>query len=203
MLRKVTPNEMSELFIIFPTFICLLGIACSQKPPYGSSRQVPLEAGARSLHPTLLVLTPPYMLVQASGDLTRPRSLFSEILTNHWPLLFIRQVVSDSSSTQCIAAHQSSLSLTIFWSLPKFMSIESAMPSNHLILCHPLLLLPSIFPNPGAHTWRFWLNGSVCGITQSHVFLKIFQNVYNGHPDLGTTVSIRNHTLKFLHDSGN
>ena len=33
------------------------------------------------------------------------------------------------------------------WSLPKLMSIESVMPSNHLILCHPLLLLPSIFPN--------------------------------------------------------
>ena len=37
-----------------------------------------------------------------------------------------------------------SLSLTISWSLPKFMSIESVMPSNHLILCRPLLLLPSI-----------------------------------------------------------
>ena len=33
------------------------------------------------------------------------------------------------------------------WSLPKFMSIQSVMPSNHLILCHPLLLLPSVFPN--------------------------------------------------------
>ena len=33
------------------------------------------------------------------------------------------------------------------WSLPKFMSIESVMASNHLILCHPLLLLPSIFPS--------------------------------------------------------
>ena len=41
---------------------------------------------------------------------------------------------------------QFSLSLTVSWSLPKFMSIESVMPSNHLILCHPLLLLPSIFP---------------------------------------------------------
>ena len=42
---------------------------------------------------------------------------------------------------------QFSLSLTISWSLLKFMSIESVMPSNHLILCHPLLLLPSIFPS--------------------------------------------------------
>ena len=39
------------------------------------------------------------------------------------------------------------LSLTISWSLPKFMSIEPVMPSNHLILCHPLLLLPSIVPS--------------------------------------------------------
>ena len=43
------------------------------------------------------------------------------------------------------AAHQASLSFTIPWSLLKFMSMESVMPSNHLILCRPLLLLPSIF----------------------------------------------------------
>ena len=45
------------------------------------------------------------------------------------------------------AAHQASLSITNFRSLPKLMSIELVMPSNHLILCHPLLLLPSIFPS--------------------------------------------------------
>ena len=43
------------------------------------------------------------------------------------------------------AAHQPSLSFTISRSLLKLMSIEWMMPSNHLILCHPLLLLPSIF----------------------------------------------------------
>ena len=43
-------------------------------------------------------------------------------------------------------ACQASLSITNSWSLPKPMSIESVMPSNHLILCLPLLLLPSIFP---------------------------------------------------------
>ena len=48
-------------------------------------------------------------------------------------------------ATSWIAACQASLSFTISWSLLKFMSIESVMPSNHLILCHPLLLLPSIF----------------------------------------------------------
>ena len=45
------------------------------------------------------------------------------------------------------AAHHASLSFTIPQSLLKLMSIESVMPSNYLVLCHPLLLLPSIFPN--------------------------------------------------------
>ena len=45
------------------------------------------------------------------------------------------------------AAHQASLSFIISWSLLKLMSFESMMPSNHLILCHPLLLPPSIFPS--------------------------------------------------------
>ena len=49
--------------------------------------------------------------------------------------------------TPWTAAHQASLSFTISQSLLKFMSIESVMPSNHLILCHPLFLLPSIFPS--------------------------------------------------------
>ena len=49
--------------------------------------------------------------------------------------------------TQWTAAWQASLSITNFWSLPKLMSIESVMPSSHLILCRPLLLLPSIFPS--------------------------------------------------------
>ena len=47
----------------------------------------------------------------------------------------------------CTAACQASLSITNSWSLPKLMSIKSEMPSNHLILCHPLLLLPSVFPS--------------------------------------------------------
>ena len=47
------------------------------------------------------------------------------------------------------AAHQVSLSITNSWSLLKFMSIESVMPSNHLFLCHPLLLPPSNFPSIG------------------------------------------------------
>ena len=49
--------------------------------------------------------------------------------------------------TPWTAAHQASLSITNSWSLLKLMSIESVMPSNYLILCRPLLLLPSIFPS--------------------------------------------------------
>ena len=50
-------------------------------------------------------------------------------------------------ATPWTAAHQASLSITNSRSLPKLMSITSVMPSNHLILCRPLLLLPSILPS--------------------------------------------------------
>ena len=50
-------------------------------------------------------------------------------------------------ATPWTTAHQASLSITNSWSPPKLMSIESVMPSSHLILCRPLLLLPSIFPS--------------------------------------------------------
>jgi len=60
---------------------------------------------------------------------------------------FSRSVVSNSLRHPWTAACQASLSITNSWSLSKLMCIESVMPSNHLILCRPLLLLPSIFPN--------------------------------------------------------
>ena len=65
------------------------------------------------------------------------------------------------SPTPWTAAHQASLSITNSESLPKLMSTESVMPSNHLILCHPLLLLPSIFPSI-----RVFSNESVLHIRQ-------------------------------------
>ena len=49
--------------------------------------------------------------------------------------------------TPWTAAHQTSLSITNSWSLVKFVSIESVMPSNHLILCYPLIFLPSVLPS--------------------------------------------------------
>ena len=62
-------------------------------------------------------------------------------------------------STPWTAAHQASLSITNSRNLLKLVSIESMMPSNHLILCHPLLLLPSIIPSI-----RVFSNKSVIGI---------------------------------------
>ena len=77
-------------------------------------------------------------------------------ISSAWLLLaFVIQLLSHVQlfATPWPTAHQASLSLTISQSLPKLISIESMMPSNHLILCCPLLLLPSIissvrvFPN--------------------------------------------------------
>ena len=71
--------------------------------------------------------------------------------SNQWILKEISSVQSLSCvrlfATPWTATRQASLSLTDSWSLLKLMSIESMMPSNHLILCHPLLLLPSILPS--------------------------------------------------------
>ena len=63
---------------------------------------------------------------------------FSSVQLLSWVLLFV---------TPWTEAHQASLSITSSWSRPIPMSIKSVMPSNHLILCRPLLLLPSIFPS--------------------------------------------------------
>ena len=59
---------------------------------------------------------------------------------------FSRSVMSDSA-TPWTAACQASLSITNSQNLPKLMTIMLVMPSNHLILCHPLLLLSSVFPS--------------------------------------------------------
>ena len=91
-------------------------------------------------------------LIPPTRDGTRVQGIVRQIL-NHWT----REVPQFSSvqslshvqlfATPWTAARQASLSITNFRSLLKLMSIESVMPSNHLILCHPRLLLPSIFPS--------------------------------------------------------
>ena len=78
--------------------------------------------------------------------------------TIEYSVHFSRLVLSDFA-IPWIAACQASLSITNSQSLPKPMSIELVMPSNHLILCHPLLLPPSIFPRI-----RFFSNESVLPI---------------------------------------
>ena len=77
-----------------------------------------------------------------------------------------------------IAVCQASLSFTVSRSLPKFMSIESVMPSNHLVLCHPFLLLPSIFPSI-----RVFFNESVLHIRWPKYWsfsFSISPNEYSG-----------------------
>ena len=79
--------------------------------------------------------------IDAEKHLTKPNSLL------WWSSV---RSFTQSCLTLCepwTAAYQTSLSITNFWSLLKFMSIKSVMPSNHLILCCPFLLLPSIFPS--------------------------------------------------------
>ena len=75
----------------------------------------------------------------------------SSEIAPQWFVVAVVVVQSLGRARLCLtpwtAAHQASLSFTIYQNLLKLGSIESVMPSNHLILCHPLLLLPSIFPS--------------------------------------------------------
>ena len=81
--------------------------------------------------------------------------------------------------TPWTAAHQASLSFTISQNLLKLMSIESVMPSNHLILCFPLLLLPSIFPR-----FRVFSNESVLRIRWSKYWSFSFSIKYLPDPEI-------------------
>ena len=82
-----------------------------------------------------------------------PKDLLSEGLPQNFHLQKIQYLFSSVQLLNCvrlfatpwITAHQASLSITNSWSSHKLMSIESVMPSNHLILFHPLFLLPSVF----------------------------------------------------------
>ena len=97
---------------------------------------------------------------------------------------FSRSVVSDSA-TPGTAAHQVFLSTTNSWSSLKLTSIESVMPSNHLILCRPLLLPPSIFPSissvqfssvaQSCPTLCYPMNHSTPGLPVHHHLLEFTQ----------------------------
>ena len=85
------------------------------------------------------------VLVQFSSVqlLSRTEQLFLTVLNSSEQLFVNGRLFV----TPCTAAHQASLSITNSRSSLKLMSIESVMPPSHLILSHPLLLLPSIFPS--------------------------------------------------------
>ena len=76
------------------------------------------------------------------------------------------------------AACQFSLSFTISLSLLRFMSIESVMVSNHHILCHPLLILPSIFPS------------IMVGLHESHGMTPMSQHVISGSQSIGASSKV-------------
>ena len=131
------------------------------------------------------------------------KRIFSDLLTvsldtGKLPRLQMEVQFSSVQSLSCVqlfattwtAACQASLSITNSQSLLKLISIESVMPSNHLILCHPLLLLPSIFPSirvfsnesvlhirwPKYWSFSFSISPSneYSGLNNTHIFNTIY-----------------------------
>ena len=113
------------------------------------------------------------MFYQLSGDYSAQSSLHIKLTIRS--VQFSHSVVSDS-----LQDHEASLSITNSQSSPKLMSIESVMPSNHLILHHPLLLLPPIFPSI-----RVFSNESALRIRWSKYWSFSFNiSPSNEHPGL-------------------
>ena len=94
--------------------------------------------------------------------------------TSSFSVQFSHSVMSDSA-TSWTAAHQASLSISNSQSLLKLRSIESVMASNHIILCHPLLLLPSIFPSSGSFPMSQFFTSGGQSIGASLALLKKLQ----------------------------
>ena len=106
--------------------------------------------------------------------------------------------------------HTRLLSFTIFQSFLKFMSIKSVMPSNHLILCHPILLLPSSFPASGSGLIWFdlpALQGTLKGLLQHHslkpsvLWCSAFFMVQllHSHVTTGKTIALTIHLCFLIH----
>ena len=119
-------------------------------------------------------------------------SQFQELLE---PFVVVVQSLSHVwlFATLWTAAHQASLSFTVSQSLLKPMSIESVMPSNHLIFCHPLLLLPSIFP-----TTRVFSNESALHIR----WLKYWSFSNSPSKEYSGSISFRIDWFDFLAAQG-
>ena len=124
----------SPLFLSLPSF-----------PKSSSEGQVPQDK-------VLLIASIPFQTFPIDSPQTLHPALAVFLITLSLLIDFCLSSVQLLSCVQLFvtlwtAAQQASLSITDSWSLLKLMSIASVMPSNHLILCHPLLLLPSIFPS--------------------------------------------------------
>ena len=111
-------------------------------------------------------------------------------------------------ATPWIAAHQASLSITNSRSSPKPMFIESVIPSNHLILCHPLLLLPSIFPSFRVFSnestlcirWpKYWsFSFSISPTNENPVLVSIRMDWLDPLAVQGTLKSLLQHSFKTI-----
>ena len=111
-----------------------------------------------------------------------------------WPVYFLDKLFNSVQSlnrvwlfvTPCTAACQASLSITKSWSLLKLMFSELVMPSNHLILCCPLLLLPSIFPASRSFPMNQFFTSSGQSIEASVSLSVLPMNIQDWFP-LGLT----------------
>ena len=103
------------------------------------------ETCSSSIFPTEVNNNPTLLVVQVKSFKSSWLLSFFHICTQSVVVQSFSHV--QHFATPWVAAHQASLSITNSRSLLKLMSIESVMPSNHLVLCHLLLLLPSVFPS--------------------------------------------------------
>ena len=128
-------------------------LPCPSPTPRVYSNSCPLSQWC---HPTILSSVIPFsshlQSFPASGSFSNESQVGLLLFSHCFVWLF---------ETQRTAARQASLSITIYWSLLKLMSIESVMPSNHLVLYCPLLLLPSIFPSN--RIFKKWVNSASDG----------------------------------------
>ena len=118
--------------------------------------------------------------------------------------------------TPWIAAYQASLSFTISQSLLKLMTIESVIPSNHLILCHPLLFQPSIFPSVRIFSnkqalhikwWKYWSfsfsispSNEYSGLISFRIDLLAIQGTLKSLLQVPLFEIIRSSSLSLLYD---
>ena len=114
------------------------------------SQQTFLEANISLFPPSICDWTARVLLHEGTFQVIKDKErLPFTVLTESRHSVVVFQSLSRVRlfATPWTAAHQASLSFTVSQSLLKLLSSESVMPSNHLILCRPLLLLPSIFPS--------------------------------------------------------